>query len=250
MAYQKMAFVYDRLMEDAPYDEWLTFTTKIFEQSGIEIQNVADLGCGTGEVTIRLAQAGYETLGIDYSGDMLTYAEQKSSASNLNVQWIHQDLRELTGLHNLDAAVSYCDVINYITSAEELREVFKRVADTLKTGGLFIFDVHSLEHVAKHLVNQTFTEVSEDVSYIWYCYEGDATGEMHHELTFFTLEDGKYNRLDEFHHQRTYSTKFYEQLLIESGFEKPTLYSDFSLKLNNIDEESERIFFVAKKGSR
>lgn len=250
MAYQQMAFLYDRLMEDAPYDKWLTFTQSIIKESGKNIENIADLGCGTGEITIKLAKEGYRLFGVDYSADMLTYAEQKARTENIPIQWLHQDLRELQGLTNLDAVVSYCDVMNYITSESDLKSVFMRIAQSLKVGGLFIFDIHSLYHVTEHLINNSFTEVTDEMAYIWECTEGDQAGEMYHDLTFFILEDGKYNRINEYHHQHTYPIEVYENLLIEAGFEKPVLYSDFSSESGNLSENAERIFFVTEKRSR
>src|SRR5690625_2477574 len=166
MAYKQMAYVYDQLMKEAPYDQWLDFTKEAFQQSGNQIKKVADLGCGTGEITTLLAKEGYDMIGIDYSSDMLTYAEQKASAEKLSVQWLHQDLRDLDGLANLDAAISFCDVINYITSEEELAAVFKRVADSLKPGGLFLFYFFLLLHLEQHLTNMTFVEVTVDITVI------------------------------------------------------------------------------------
>src|SRR5690554_2350525 len=230
MAYDQMGYLYDPFMKDAPYDKWLTFTQEIIKKSGKDIQSIADLGCGTGELTLKLAKQGYELYGVDYSIDMLTYAEQKSRSENIPVQWIHQDLRELEGLENLDTVISFCDVMNYITSESDIKDVFERVAQSLKPGGLFMFDIHSLHYVMHHLVNNSFTEVNDDMVYIWECIEGDKLGEMYHELTFFISEGGKYDRIDEFHHQQTYPIEVYEELLTKAGFKKPVLYSDFSLK--------------------
>src|SRR5699024_9207715 len=200
MAYGQIGHVYDPLMKDAPYDKWLTFTQEMIKASGKNIRTIADLGCGTGELTTRLAKEGYQLLGVDYSIDMLTYADQKSRHEHLDIQWIHQDLRELEGLENLDAVVSYCDVVNYITSETDLKNVFTRIAQSLKDGGLFMFDIHSLHYVINDLVNNSFTEVTDDMAYIWDCIAGDQPGEMYHELTFFISEDEKYDRIDEFHH--------------------------------------------------
>ena len=245
-----MGFLYDPFMKNAPYDEWLRFTQEIIKKSEKSIQKIADLGCGTGEITIRLAKEGYQLYGVDYSIDMLTNADQKSRDENIPIRWLHQDLRELEGLTDLDAVISYCDVMNYITSEEDLKNVFLRVAQSLKTGGLFIFDIHSLYYMTHHLMNNSFTEVTDGMAYIWECIEGDYPGEVYHELTFFISDDSKYDRIDEFHHQRTYPIEVYERLLIGAGFEKPVLYGDFSLKNGNLDENTERIFIVTEKRSR
>lgn len=247
MAYQQMAFLYDQLMEDAPYDKWVAFTKEMIRKSGKNIESISDLGCGTGEITLMLAQEGYQLFGVDYSAHMLTYAEQKSRSENFPVKWIHQDLRTLEGLTDLDAAVSFCDVINYITTEDDLRKVFKNVAQSLKLGGLFMFDIHSIDHVTEHLTNNSFTDVTDDMALIWECVAGENPGEMHHDLTFFVLEDDKYHRMNEYHHQHTYPVEMYEQLLIEAGFKKPVIYSDFSSENEKLAKKAERIFFVTEK---
>ncbi|MFD1850216.1 class I SAM-dependent DNA methyltransferase [Oceanobacillus bengalensis] len=245
MAYQQMANLYDKLMSEAPYDEWANFTIEKLKNR--DINKMVDLGCGTGEITTRLSAAGYQLIGVDNSTDMLAYAEHKANERNLSIQWLHQDLRELEGLSDIDVAVSYCDVINYITEEEELQNVFQRTFDLLKNGGIFLFDVHSLHQVENHYKNNTFADVLDDAAYIWYCSQGDVPGEMYHDLTFFSLDDGKYIRFDEYHHQRTYSIQFYEKILYEAGFENVKIYADFSLNQENIHENAERIFFSAEK---
>lgn len=249
MAYQQMANLYDKLMEDAPYDQWADLTSNVLKQANIPIENMVDLGCGTGQITTRLAKMGYQMTGLDYSADMLSYAEQRASEEKLSIKWINQDLREMEGLKEIDAVVSYCDVINYITSLDELNTVFSHVAKMLKENGMFIFDVHSLYHVANNLVNQTFATVDDDMSSIWFCSEGDEPGEMFHDLTFFVSTGQSYRRFDEFHHQKTHSIKKYQELLEQNGLQIRNMYADFSLKLEILPEKAERIFIVAEKRS-
>lgn len=250
MAYKELASIYDLLMHDAPYKQWVSFTEKIFETLHERPERIIDLGCGTGEIALLLAEAGYKVTGIDYSIDMLACAEQKSSQAQVPVQWIHQDLRDLQGLKNIDAAISYCDVLNYITSEKDLNSVLMHVYDALKPGGVFIFDVHAMTYVENFMLNHTFTDISEDVAYIWDCLPGDHTGEMYHDITFFKADqEGKYDRFDESHHQRTYPISFYKRILHDCGFEKTELYSDFSTKKSKYNEKGERIFFVTYKRS-
>lgn len=250
MAYQQMASLYDELMTHAPYDEWVDFTEQIFKESGKSMKKIADLGCGTGEITTKLASKGYEMIGVDYSQDMLTYAENKANNKNLDIKWLHQDIKELEGLNELDAAISYCDVLNYITEPEQLQLTFDHVYKSLKVGGLFLFDVHGIDYIMDNYINQTFADVTDEASYVWFCTPGEAVGEMYHDLTFFYLNDGKYERFDEQHHQRTFQSEFYINLLISSGFENVKVYADFSVVPHNTDENAARIFFSATKGPR
>lgn len=247
MAYEEMANVYDELMKDAPYTAFLSFTLDIFNTYGSGIKRVADLGCGTGEMTIRLANEGLVVYGIDYSEEMLTAAQQKAADEHVSIQWLHQDVRGLAGLENLDAAVSYFDVMNYITDPEDVIQVFRHTAEMLKPGGLFLFDVHSVNHVEEELAGETFAYVTEDLSYIWLSEAGELPGEVFHDLTFFVRAGNTYERFDEYHHQRTHQISFYEQELSNAGFRKVIWYSAPALKAEKADQTAERIFFLAIK---
>lgn len=247
MSYNRFAEVYDQLMSHAPYDKWVALTKEIIDQSEEPIKRIVDLGCGTGKITIPLAEAGYQMTGVDLSDDMLTLATGQSQIKNLKVNWIHQDITELTGFRDVDLFISYCDVINYVTSKDDVYSVFQRVFDSLKEAGQFIFDVHSMDYVNNYLVDQTFADVEDGLAYIWDCEPGDVEGEMFHHLTFFAKVTDQYERFDEMHHQQVYSLKVYKQLLKKAGFTKIQIFNDFDQEIQLSEKSHERIFIVAKK---
>lgn len=72
MAYEQFAYIYDELMQDVPYDQWVDWV-KAYVPTG---STIADIGCGTGTATLALA-AHYEMLGIDLSEEMLEVAQEK-----------------------------------------------------------------------------------------------------------------------------------------------------------------------------
>lgn len=248
--YTHFAQLYDAFMKDAPYDRWVSFTEEILSEYAFVARTILDLGCGTGEIALRFAKKGYDVTGVDLSAEMLTIADEKARVQATPIAWIHQDLRTMEGIGEVDLAISYCDVINYITEEDELKQVFERVYDSLAEGGLFIFDVHGLSYAEQQLMDQTFSDVDEDMAYIWNCFSGKRRGELFHELTFFAKQGNQYERFDEDHSQRTYEPVFYEQLLQKAGFSMIRIYSDFQLKIENHDEITERNFIVAQKQSR
>lgn len=75
-SYRKFAYVYDELMQDMPYPDWLRFARQAWDQYGMP-HTVAELGCGTGSITIPLVNSGFEVAGIDLSSDMLAVARRK-----------------------------------------------------------------------------------------------------------------------------------------------------------------------------
>lgn len=57
-AYTSFAQVYDLFMDNVPYDEWCAYICETLKKHGIADGPVLDLGCGTGELTRRLAACG------------------------------------------------------------------------------------------------------------------------------------------------------------------------------------------------
>lgn len=66
--YESFAEIYDRFMDDVPYDRWRDHLLSIFKEYGIRSGLVAELGCGTGNMTERMAASGYDMTGIDQIG--------------------------------------------------------------------------------------------------------------------------------------------------------------------------------------
>ncbi|MCA0982682.1 class I SAM-dependent methyltransferase [Halobacillus yeomjeoni] len=242
MSYRLMAQVYDQLMADAPYDLWVAFTRQMISRFNPDVKSILDAGCGTGEITHRLDGKGFSMTGVDLSEEMLTIAQQKNPAAD--IQWIHQDITRLDGFAGLDCIISYCDVMNYVTDEESVKNAFSRAYNTLNDAGLFIFDVHSIEHIQHDLYGQTFAEVYDDVSYIWFCDPGESENSVTHDLTFFVQEGEKYQRFDEQHFQRGYTIDALKKWLSEAGFNINLISSDFSLESSSTGD---RIFFVCQK---
>src|SRR5580698_3067572 len=59
----------------------------------VSAETVVDLGCGTGIITLELANRGYRMIGVDPSPLMLEVAQQKSGAGR--VLWVHGGVGQL-----------------------------------------------------------------------------------------------------------------------------------------------------------
>jgi SAM-dependent methyltransferase len=244
MSYGRFAYLYDELMKDVPYDQWVeTVTQMVGEQRG----TLLDVGCGTGELSIRLAQAGFHVTGIDLSEDMLSVAQAKTCERGLSIPYFQQNMVEMEGLGPFDVITIFCDSLNYLESEEQVVETFQRVYNLLKPGGIFMFDVHSTYKMTEIFQHNTFAINEEEISYIWQCYEGNIPFSVEHDLSFFVLDakTGQYDRIDELHFQRTFPIEQYEDWLNAIEFNQIEITADFHMSKPN--DQSERIFFTAKK---
>ena len=57
-------------------------------------ERVLELGCGTGRVTIPMAQAGAEVTGLDSSPAMLDIARAKRERAGVTVRWVEGDMAD------------------------------------------------------------------------------------------------------------------------------------------------------------
>ena len=73
-AYTGFAQVYDKFMDNIEYDKWCEYLVSILKEYGVNDGIVLDLGCGTGNITERLSDKGYDMIGVDYSQEMLNIA--------------------------------------------------------------------------------------------------------------------------------------------------------------------------------
>jgi SAM-dependent methyltransferase len=247
MSYEQFAYLYDELMQDAPYDEWVRFVKEKLDQYQAGGKSLLDLACGTGELSVRFAKEGFSVTGVDLSADMLAVAQAKAQAEGLQIPFFEQDMARLEGHEEFDIIGIFCDSLNYLQSNEDVIHTFTSAYNHLKDGGLFFFDVHSLYKISHVFTNQSFTLADEHLSYIWNSFAGDSPNSVEHELSFFILDEqtGKYDRFDELHFQRTYPVQQYSDWLAQAGFELLEVSADFENK--EPQEKSERIFFIATK---
>ncbi|GER66964.1 methyltransferase [Weizmannia acidilactici] len=247
MSYEDFAYVYDVLMEDAPYADWLRWIKAQQQQYGITGRRILDLACGTGELSVHLAREGYDVTGVDLSENMLAVASEKALVESLYIVFLQQNMCMLEGLHDFDIVAVFCDSLNYLETESEVKETFRHVYGALRPGGMFLFDVHSIYKIDRLFQNHTFADNGDDVSYIWNSFPGAYPHSVEHELSFFVFDEktGLYERFDELHKQRTFPVETYGKWLREAGFEVKSPTADF--KAEAPGPESERIFFTCIK---
>jgi SAM-dependent methyltransferase len=246
MSYRQLAYVYDLLMKDAPYEGWLQFIDRVLKKYDHPMHNVLDLACGTGALSIPLASNGSKVVGIDLSEDMLAMANHKSQERGLSIEWIQQDMTELDLPYQMDTILCFCDSLNYVLTAERVKQTFQRIYDQLTPNGLFLFDIHSLHKIQHVFGDQFFGTTDEEISLLWQCFYDDERVTVDHELTFFVQQDeDMYQRFDEVHTQKGYPLEDILQWLAQCGFELKEVTADFS-DMTPVTE-SERLFIVAQK---
>ena len=79
------ADVYDVLYRDKDYLEESRLIDRLLQTYGNgSVRSLLDLGCGTGNHALPLAQRGYEVVGVDRSARMLESAHKKAISGQID----------------------------------------------------------------------------------------------------------------------------------------------------------------------
>lgn len=264
--YTGFAQVYDLFMDNVPYKEWADYIYELLKENGIEKGIICELGCGTGKMTRRLRDFGYDMIGIDISRDMLNIAAGKETKGVAGeILYLNQDMREFELYGTVAAVVSICDSMNYITEKEDLLQVFGLVNNYLDPGGVFIFDMNTTYYYKNILGESTICENRDEGSFIWENYYDPETKINEFDMTIYIRSNdingvdsekdktvsgsGKnscvYERFEETHYQRAYSIPEIRSLLKKAGLRDIKVYKALSKEAP--DRLSERVYFVSKK---
>lgn len=242
-AYSDFAYLYDKFMEDVPYDEWAELLCSLLRAYGNNVNSLLDIGCGTGTLTRIMAEKGYEMTGLDISADMLSVASSKEGE---DILYILQDMTDINLLEEADAAYSICDCVNYLITNEDIVECFKSVERNLKKDGLFIFDFNTIYKYETVIGDTTIAENADDASFIWENYYSKEDHINEYDVTFFVLEENDlYRRFEETHIQRGYELQEIKEFINTAGLKFVTAIDENTHK--EPTNESERIFVVARK---
>ncbi len=245
--YMHLANLYDVLMRDVDYDAWAGYVLGLLREYGVtEGASVFDCACGTGALTLRLAQAGYRAVGFDCAEAMLERAQRNARAAGLRIPFVCQDMRRLSTHHPAEAVTCACDGVNYLTSVADAEAFFHSAYAALMDNGLLLFDVSSAYKLECVLGGQTYGEDLPECAYLWRNVFDPQSRLLEMDLTFFLPDaEGRYLRLAERHVQRAHSVRELNNALARAGFEVLAIYEAFTRR--GIREEAERIQFVARK---
>jgi ubiquinone/menaquinone biosynthesis C-methylase UbiE len=99
---------------------------------------VLELGSGTGRITLPLAEAGIDIVGIDRSAAML----ERSARASRSIRWVRGDIRALPFRAGSFASVlAPYGVLQSLTTARDLTATLKSIARVLPRGGTFGLDL-------------------------------------------------------------------------------------------------------------
>ena len=169
--------------------------------------DVLDLGCGTGRLSVLLAENGYFVTATDLSTDMLDLGYHNALMADVRVNYFVHDILDTVN-RDYDIIVMSSDVINYMNTIENVKKAFENVSLAMNSESVFVFDALRFDFVKK-LDGHHEEILLPDNVFIWDVVTTNIEGQIKHTV--------KIGSETEIHHQRSLPIKEYNRLLEEVG---------------------------------
>jgi len=102
---------------------------------------VLEVACGSGRLTLPIAQSGLSIHGIDLSASMLDLARSKAQAAGVEIPYSQADMRSFYLNRQFPAILIAGNSLLHLLTAEDLLQCLAAVRRHLAPGGRLIFDV-------------------------------------------------------------------------------------------------------------
>lgn len=245
-AYSDFAYFYDKLTDESDYDERSEYIASLFAENSVTGGILLDAACGTGRLSQKLENHGFDVIGVDISEDMLSVATERKALTGSNSLYLCQDISELDLYGTINCAVCTLDSINHITDPEKLKKAFCRIGLFMEKGGIFIFDVNTPYKHKEILGDNAFVFDTDDVFCVWQNEYDGKTQAVHIWLDLFSPgDDGLYERYSEDFCEVIYSDEFLKEALSRAGFSVKNIYAD--LTRQKVESDTQRAVYVCEK---
>jgi SAM-dependent methyltransferase len=160
--YHRFAWAYD-LLVNGPIDVRVNGIVSLLSNRGVEPgERILDAGCGTGRYASRLANRGFEVLGIDSSAQMIEVARKQPSAAGATLQFAVAGLTSLKRPERFGAILCR-GVLNDLLTDGDREKVACGFAELLAPGGVLLLDVRDWLRSVERYRNQTKATRSLDL---------------------------------------------------------------------------------------
>lgn len=211
---------YDLLYRDKDYQAESEYIKNILTNHGVNCGYILEYGSGTGKHARLLATKGYNIHGIELSAEMVAKAQE---VDGFTCQ--QGDICTIQLKKKFDAVLSLFHVMSYQTGNNDVQAVFKRAAEHLNPGGIFVFDFWYSPAVynqrplvrVKRMADAQFeiTRIAEPI-----IYPNENRVDVHYTIYSHNLKNGMMQTMTETHPMRHFSLLEIDLIAGVHGFER------------------------------
>ena len=111
--------------------------------------DVLDLCCGPGRLSIVLARNGFRVTAVDRTAFLLKKARARAKTAQVKVEWIQADMRDFLRPASFDLVIVMFTSFGYFADKQEDLHVLRNICSNLRPGGICLIDVKGKERIAR-----------------------------------------------------------------------------------------------------
>ncbi|WP_177176836.1 class I SAM-dependent DNA methyltransferase [Faunimonas pinastri] len=127
--------VYDVIMGPGPCEPFYR------EQARRSGGPILELACGTGRLTIPVAEERDDVTGLDISPSMLASARGKANEAGVSIQFVKGDMRSFSFERRFGMVFVSCNSLAHLLRAEDMQSCLRAIRTHLLPEGIFVFDI-------------------------------------------------------------------------------------------------------------
>jgi SAM-dependent methyltransferase len=185
-----------------------------------EGSRVADIPCGDGRISIELAKAGCEVVGVDRSAASVRRARNRVRSLRLPAEFHAGDMRRLRVGGSFDAVLNWWGSFGYYDDETNLA-VLRRFSELLVPGGRVLIDQVNRERVLRRFMHEAeddYGPASVSVRNVWNPERQSVDG------TWTITKGGRRTRRRS--SVRLYTPKQLERMMTRAGLALERQYGD------------------------
>ncbi|OZB94259.1 bifunctional 2-polyprenyl-6-hydroxyphenol methylase/3-demethylubiquinol 3-O-methyltransferase UbiG [Paenibacillus sp. XY044] len=214
-----------------------TFFMRIIER--IKPHRIADLGCGTGRLTLHMAGKGYDVTGLDPDEASIRIAKQKDTGNS--VLWVIGTSENLEP-DRFNVVMMTSNVAQVFVTDAEWTATLHNIFQSLRPGGYLLFDTRNPlaraweRWTKEHSLSEVVDPATKANIRTWH-----ETTSVHLPLVTY---DTFYQNLDTREVQSEDDTLIFReretlrQDLLAAGFQQVNIYGDWEFQQAGLDAKS------------
>lgn len=200
---------------------------------------ILDMACGAGRHSIILARKKFNVTAVDLSEKLLSVALKLSQLENLEIKFIHTDIRNFSTDEKFDLVLNLFTSFGYFEEDDENFAVLKKAYDLLNNKGYFVLDFFNSEFITKNLIEFT----SEKIQNSQIIQHRKIQDKRVIKKIIIATPDNKREYEESV---RMFTYEELKMMLIKIGFDIYKTFGDF-LGNNFDNSESPRLIFICRK---
>ena len=213
---------------------------------------VLDLGCGTGEHCLALAEQGIDATGIDIAQVLVEHASERTREAGLSTTFLSADMRTFRPETQFDAVFTSSGTFGVYESDADNRSVLRTIRAVLADGGRFLTGPSGPGLLGQSSYSEKDWHFVGNGVFLRERAWDQSTSLFRESFLFIdqdgtVIEFGGFDDASDAQYSRVYSLEQLQEMITEEGLVFEATYGSFELPPKPYGSHTQRLLIVGRR---